>query len=178
MKSEFKKEYIAIVIVVVLAAAILYYWSNRHPIPFVINEPATPLVLDSEDFVLKNSLGSIKVGSSSYEDVVACYPKGKNLGLSTLYRPEGKSLLFEFGKKDNLLIVAHIEEAGLSTYRGIALGDSLDKVETAYGPLYTSVGTGQDENVDIVYGKGNKIVFKIIDHKVSKIVVQHDAVTI
>lgn len=173
MKSEHKKEYFVIILIVVIAAAILY-WRSHQPMPITIKNTGTPIILGDEDFTLKTASGSVYVGKSTYEETLAVYPQGKNLGLSTLYRPEGHRILFEFSKKSNILTVVHIEEPGLGTIRGVEVGSSVDQVTAAYGDEYSSVSTDKPGGLDMVYGEGNKIVFRTENSIVTKIVIQHD----
>ncbi|MEQ8173628.1 MAG: hypothetical protein ABRQ26_01050 [Syntrophomonadaceae bacterium] len=174
MKTH-KKEFLIILVIVVMAFAVGLY-SSLHDKPEYVNQSGQVMVLPPEDYVIQTGAGSVTVGRSTFQEVYSLFPDGKILGMSTIYRPTGQPFFFEFSKKENILTVIQIEEKSLATARGINVGDSLDKVIAAYGDNYSSTNMAGVGMVDMSYGQSDKIIFKINNQVVTKIVVQHQVV--
>lgn len=175
MKTNYKKEYLIILVIVAMAFAVGLY-SSLHDKPEYVKQSGQAMVLPPEDFVVQTAKGGIAAGRSTFQEVIELYPQGNTLGMSTLYRPTGQPFFFEFSKKENILTVIQIEEKSLASARGINVGDGLDKVIAAYGDNYSSTSMTGAGLVDMSYGQADKIIFKISDGKVTKIVVQHRVV--
>lgn len=173
MKAAYKKEYLIIILIIIAATAIGLY-SSMHDKPENVSRAEHSIALPASDFIVATPRGILIVGQSSWQEVKNLFPQGKQLGMSTLYRPEGQSFFFEFSKKENLLTVVQIEAPGLDTPRGIKVGDTMEQVISAYGPYYSFTTMGDASNiVDLSYGTEDKVIFKLDRKKVSKIVIQH-----
>lgn len=175
MLTSHKKEYLIILLIVVIAFAVGLY-SSLHDKPEYVKQSAQAMVLPPEDFIVQTDGGTVTAGRSTFQEVTALFPQGSMLGRSTIYRPTGQPFFFEFSKKENILTVVQIEGKSLATARGINVGDSLEKVIAAYGDNYSSTNLNGVGLVDMSYGQIDKIIFKISDQAVSKIVVQHQVV--
>ncbi|MEN6390642.1 MAG: hypothetical protein ABFD04_09495 [Syntrophomonas sp.] len=175
MKAEHKKEY-RIIILIFITLLVIGLWSSMHDMPEYVKQSSQAIVLPPEDFVVQTSGGAIIPGRSTFQEVTALFPQGNTLGMSTIYRPTGQPFFFEFSKKENILTVVQIEAKSLATARGINVGDRLDKVIAVYGENYSSTTMAGAGLVDMSYGQIDKIIFKIDNQVVSKIVVQHQVV--
>lgn len=175
MKSGHKKEYLIIVAIVILAFLVGLY-SSLHDKPQYVKQSAPATILPPGDFVIQTGAGPITAGRSTFQEVSALFPQGDTLGMSTIYRPAGQPFFFEFSKKENTLTVVQIEGKSLATARGINVGDNLEKVIAAYGNNYSSTSMTGAGLVDMSYGQTDKVIFKISNQIVSKIVVQHQVV--
>lgn len=175
MQAEHKKEYYIIILIFVVLFVVGLY-SSMHNMPEYKTQSGPTIVLPPEDFVVQTSAGAITPGRSTFQEVTALFPQGNTLGMSTVYRPTGQPFFFEFSKKENVLTVIQIEGKSLSTARGINVGDSLERVIAAYGDNYSSTSMAGAGVVDMSYGQTDKIIFKIDNKVVSKIVVQHQVV--
>ncbi|HWP96224.1 MAG TPA: hypothetical protein VN426_05190 [Syntrophomonadaceae bacterium] len=172
MRKENIKEYRTILVIIVLLTLFSLFVSLRGG-KVMIKEAGQDALLPQSDYVVQTEHGSLTVGKSSWEEVQHLFPQGKNLGNSTIYHPDDQPIFFTFSKKENILTDIHIQGGSLATYRGIRVGDSLEKLTTAYGSNYTTISTGEAGNVDVVYGRGNDIVFQVRGNLVNAIVLQH-----
>jgi len=175
MQAKYKKEYL-IIILIFMALFVVGLYSSLHDRPEYSKQAGPTIVLPPEDFTVQTGAGAITPGRSTFQEVTALFPQGNTLGMSTIYRPTGQPFFFEFSKKENILTVVQIEEKSLATARGINVGDSLEKVIAAYGENYSSTSLAGAGLVDMSYGQADKIIFKINDQVVTKIVVQHQVV--
>jgi len=171
-----KKGNIYVVILVVIVFAFGFYISSLHPRVEIIC-PARDTILLEEDYQVKTANGVMTLGKSTWDDVHRMFPRGKNLGMSTIYRPDGSDCLLTFSEDENILIKLHIDSLELPSPRGASVGDAYSVVEEQYGKDYTLIrSTGNNNDFDMVYGKnrGNSITFKIDDKKVDRIIIQRE----
>jgi hypothetical protein len=117
------------------------------------------------------------MGKSTWDEVALVYPEGKNLGMSTIFRPKRHNCLLTFSEDENILIKMHIDGNEPASPRGVRVGDGYTLVEEYYGEDYTLImKTGNDNDFDMVYGKNrvNSVTFKIKDLQVNRIIVQRE----
>lgn len=172
MKYSHKKDFLIVLVIVVMTFAVGLY-SSLHDQPEYVKQSTQAMVLAPEDFVVQTGSGSVTAGRSTFKEISILFPDGKTLGMSTIYRPTDQPFFFEFSRKENILTVIQIEGKSLATARGINVGDSLDQVIAAYGDSYSSTNMAGAGLVDMSYGQSDKIIFKIDNKVVSKIVIQH-----
>lgn len=130
--------------------------------------------LESADLVLQHHSQSIQLGKSTGAEVQAIYPEGQSLGMSSVYRPAGEKIAFTFTKNSDVLTTVDISGPGLKTARGIAVNDSLEKVEQSYGASYVKSYLKRDPQIfDAIYGSETYIIFHINNGIVERIVLQY-----
>lgn len=170
-----RREYRLLLIIIAAVVLIGWFISSRTPELDIVYPPGASTLQD-KDFVVDGKNGSFTVGSSSFEDIIALYPAGSNLGSSTVYQPESIDCLFTFTKHENILKVVHISSPEFCTMRGIKVGDSFhNAIIPAYGHNYGYAKLpGTAEDFDAVYGddSGN-IVFQVRNNQVTKMILQH-----
>ncbi len=170
METNHKKEYLFIVLLVLVVAGIGFISSSRYQ-HMQTDYPAKASIVKAEDFVLTNTQPNLIIGKSSWEEVQKCYPEGKTLGMSTVYRPNHIPAIFTFTKKSNLLTKVDIQGPGLPTARGVEVGDSYDKLVKTYGSGFIrSYAKNDPATFDAIYGSNEYIVFHISQERVEKIV--------
>ncbi len=175
MRLNAKRDYYIIVLLLLMVLGGGFLLSNRHQRLETVY-PAKMSSLGEEDFLLYNTKPNIQVGQSTGEEVQQVYPRGKTLGMSSVYRPEGLNAIFTFTKKSNVLSKVDIIGSGLSTSRGIAVNDSFDKVVKNYGPGYVRSFVKSDpDTFDAIYGSKHYIVFHVNNERVKKIVLDYKA---
>lgn len=169
-----KKEYALIIFFVVLIAGAAYYISqDRAQLQTVVSK--NQVVLEEQDFLVTIGKNSLSIGTSTRAEVLKIFPRGKTLGMTTIYKPENSDCLLTFNKDEEVLQKIHINSQDIPTYRGIKVGDSFVLVTKKYGPDYSSVGhPGKPKDFDAVYGVGNNIVFQIRNDKVKAIILQYE----
>mgnify|MGYP007128627125 CR=1 FL=1 len=171
-----RKERIYVLVLVVIVFAVGFYIASLHPQVEIICPPQDT-ILSEQDYQVKTANGVIIMGKSTWDDVQRIFPQGKNLGMSTIYRPENPDCLLTFSEDENILIKLHIDSPELPSPRGIRVGDAYTAVEEQYGKNYTLIrNTGNNDDFDMVYGKnrGNSVTFKIDYQKVDRIIIQRE----
>jgi len=170
MASNRAKEYTAVLVITLMTAALGLYLSNRHD-KLVVEKPRQEIALKIADYTFQTSRGPVTVTESSYKEITALYPRGKTLGMSTVYRPDDVNLLFTFTEDSNILTKLDIKTPSAITARNVKVGDSFDQVVKAYGSNYRKSYLSKSPEVfDVAYGKDNYLVFKINRGIVDKIV--------
>lgn len=171
-----KKDYFFIILVLFMVITIAFISSNAHQ--RLENESPDKLTrLTTDDFTLDNKIKPIIVGVSTGEDVQHVYPKGKTLGMSSVYRPAGQESFFTFTKKSDILTKVDITGPGLTTFRGITVNNSFAKVVRAYGKGYKKSYLKNDpDTFDAIYGIDKYIVFHVKGGIVQRIVLEHPLV--
>lgn len=174
MQSGKKKEYALIIFFVVLIAGAAYYISQDHvKLQTVVSK--NQVVLKEQDFLVKIGQNDLSIGTSTRDEVLKIFPRGKTLGMSTIYKPENSDCLLTFNRDEEILQKLHILNQDIPTNRGIKVGDPFALVTEKYGPNYSSVGRpGKPKDFDAVYGTGNNIVFQIRNDKVEAIILQYE----
>lgn len=174
MEKGKKKEYALIIFLVVLIAGTAYYISqDQVRLQTVIAK--NQVVLDEQDFLVKFGQNNLSIGTSTRNEVLKVFPRGKTLGMTTIYKPENSDCLLTFNKDEEILQKIHINNQDIPTYRGVKVGDPFTLVTEKYGPDYSSVGyTNKPKDFDAVYGTGNNIVFQIRNGKVEAIILQYE----
>lgn len=174
MFTATRKEYLYIALIVVITGIIGLAVRFSQP-EIEISYPVQETILTAEDFAFQTEDGKIIVGVSSWDEVTALFPKGNNLGLSTIYRPLGDYCLFQFTEEENILDHMNIYTDFFITSRSIRVGDSLEAVQKQYGSDYATVKSkARPDYVELIYGGENNIVFQINNDKVAKIILQHN----
>lgn len=174
---ETRREYRAVIVIVILAALIgLYVISTRSALN--MEYPDQFLVLADSDFILEYNGHAIQIGQTPGEEVMAVFPEGKMLGISTVFSAGTDKILFTFTEDENIVHKVHIESPNLATSRGSQVGDSFAAVTNAYGDDYAWVNAGNRKDFDAIYGTDNNrcIVFQVRDDKVQRIILQLDPV--
>jgi len=174
MLNNFKKP-IFIIIIAIATVAGIELWLQDSLSELKVVYPEQPAILDNNDFSLDTGQGLLSLGVSSWDDVQQIWPQGKNLGMSTIYKPANTDLLITFTKEENILTKVHLNDDQFSTFRGIKVGDDFSLVKKAYGDNYAFIeDPGNSDNFDAVYGEDNdnSIVFQVRNNTVSKIVIQ------
>ena len=164
--------YVAIILVLVFAFG--FYISSRSP-GVEISTPEKDTILSEQDYQVDTGNGILTMGKSTWDEVALVYPEGKNLGMSTIFRPKRHNCLLTFSEDENILIKMHIDGDEPASPRGVRVGDPYNLVEEGYGNDYTLIkNTGNDKDFDIVYGenRSNSITFKIKNQRVNRIIVQ------
>lgn len=176
MINSHKKDYLFIVLLVILVVSVALFLSNRYQ-RLETQYPDKLTELASTDFVLESNEHTLQVGKSSWDEVQQAFPQGKNLGRSTVYRPEGQANVLTFTRRSNLLTKVDINGPGLTTSKGIAVNDDFTKVIAAYGKGYTrSYLINEPTTFDAIYGSEQYIVFHVKDGIVQRIVIDYPLV--
>lgn len=163
-------------IIVVLVFAFGFYISSRSPRVEIIT-PEKDTILSEQDYQVDTGNGILTMGKSNWDEVSSVYPEGKNLGMSTIFRPERHNCLLTFSEDENILIKMHIDGDEPPSSRGVRVGDTYNLVQEHYGNDYTLIkNTGNDKEFDMVYGenRSNSITFKIQNQRVNRIIVQRE----
>lgn len=171
-----KKGYMYVAIIFVLVFAFGFYISSRSP-GVEISTPEKDTILSEQDYQVDTGNGILTMGKSTWDEVALVYPEGKNLGMSTIFRPKRHNCLLTFSEDENILIKMHIDGNEPASPRGVRVGDGYTLVEEYYGEDYTLImKTGNDNDFDMVYGKNrvNSVTFKIKDLQVNRIIVQRE----
>ncbi|MGI6412160.1 MAG: hypothetical protein ACOXZ5_00550 [Syntrophomonadaceae bacterium] len=174
MKKNIRREYQIVGLIIALAVAVGMFSVSTRP-ELVLKYPGNFCVLEDSDFALTIDNELLVIGTSTWDDVAQIIPRGKFLGLSTIYQPDNLNCLLTFTEEENILYKAHISDPGLYTSRGIKLGDSMTRVVDTYGKNYASVfESGNQKDLDMVYGSdnNNSIIFQIRNNKVNRIILQ------
>lgn len=172
----FKKEYLYVAMIVILTSSLAVFIASKRP-EVTMEYPKERITFQARDFTVNTINGQLMVGKSHWDEAVDLFPKGKRLGMSTLYQPENLEVYLTFSEDEDILIAAHLESPDISTYRGIKVGDAASKVKETYGNNYVLI-YGEDYkagNYDLLYGKndGNTVIFQVRNEVVHKIVLQH-----
>ena len=171
-----KKGNMYVAIIVVLVFAFGFYISSRSPRVEIIT-PEKDTILAEQDYQVDTDNGILTMGRSTWDEVSSVYPQGKDLGMSTIFRPERHNCLLTFSEDENILIKMHIDGNEPASPRGIRVGDPYFLVKVPYGNDYTLIkNTGNDKEFDMVYGenRSNSITFKIKNQRVNRIIVQRE----
>lgn len=176
MQVPAKKDYIIVATIFLLVLALGFFSSNRHH--RLVNEyPAKLAELETDDFLLHYDQADLLVGQASWEEVTRIYPQGKNLGMSSVYRPQGLQATFTFTKNSNILSKVDIADPGIITSRGVAVNDPFTKVVKQYGQGFIRSYLKDDPKIfDAVFGSKHYIVFHVEDNIVKKIVLDYQTV--
>lgn len=169
-----KIDYVKITLLITLFTVIGLVVLFTQP-ALLVDYPENDTILTAEDFIVRNDIGEITVGLSSWDQVIKVFPEGENLGMSTIYRPLSNNCLLQFTKEENILDKMHIYGDYLTTNRGIKIGDSFAEVETCYGTNYAKVTQADRPGYfEAIYGcdDNNDIIFKVQDQIVEKIILQ------
>jgi len=173
----YKKEYLYVFLIVTAVCVFAAVVVNRSP-DIIMEYPDERVVFQQEDFIINTYNGDFTVGKTSWDDALKVFPDGSQLGLSTIYHPEGLNLYLTFSEDENILIAAHIESPAIFTSRGIEIGDSFEQAVQVYGKNYIHIQrTESEENTfDALYGRndGNTIIFQVKENAISKIILQHN----
>lgn len=165
-----------VVVIVVLVFAFGFYISSRSPRVEIIT-PEKDTILAEQDYHVDAGNGILIMGKSSWDEVSQVYPVLKDLGMSTIFRPDRHNCLLTFSEDENILIKMHIDGDEPASPRGVRVGDFYNLVEVHYGKYFTLIkNTGNDKDFDMVYGenRSNSITFKIKNLKVNRIIVQRE----
>ena len=171
-----KKGYMYVAIIFVLVFALGFYISSRSP-GVEISTPEKDTILSEQDYQVDTGNGILTMGKSTWDEVSSVYPQGKDLGMSTIFRPERHNCLLTFSEDENILIKMHIDGNEPASPRGVSVGDPYNLVEEHYGKYYTLIkNAGNDKDFDMLYGenRSNSITFKIKNQRVNRIIVQRD----
>ncbi len=171
-----KKGSIYVAIIVVLIFSFGFYISSSSPRVEIIT-PEKDTILAEQDYHVDTGNGILIMGKSSWDEVSSVYPMLKDLGMSTIFRPDRHNCLLTFTEEDNILVKIHIDGNTPASSRGVRVGDPYSLVEEHYGKYYTLIkNTGNDKDFDMVYGKsrGNSVTFKIKDQQVNRIIIQRE----
>lgn len=165
-----------LVVVVALVGLCVSYTNYRARIDY----PASQLHLEENDFHVTSPRGSIVVGKESLTSLQQAFGKGKFLGMSTIYYPLGKEFRVWFTKKQDIIWIFETTDPAFSTARGIKVGDSVDKIVSAYGLSYARISIkGSSQNYyDLVYGVSAEgtITFRMTNDHLAKLVVTRQPV--
>lgn len=171
-----KKGNAYVVALVIIVFAFGFYISSRHPRVEIIC-PEHDTMLSEEDYQINTGNGILTMGRSTWDKVTRIYPRGENLGMSTIFRPDNPDCLLTFSEDENILIKMHIDSSELKSRRGLTVGDTPLLVEKQYGKNYTLIrNTADNSEFDMIYGKNreNSITFKFRDDKVDRIIIQRE----
>jgi len=171
-----KKGTVCVIAIVLIVFAFGFYVSGRHPRVEIIC-PERDTLLSEEDYKVNTGNGILTLGRSTWDEAVRIYPRGKSLGMSTIFRPDNPDCLLTFSEDENILIKLHIDGPELPSPRGAAAGDDYKLVEAQYGKDYTLIKNTDGSNYfDMVYGKNreNSVTFKIRHNKVDRIIIQRE----
>lgn len=171
-----KKSNIYVIVLFLLVFILAFSISSRHS-RVEIFYPEHDTLLSDKDYQINTGNGILNIGQSTWDEIQAIYPQGKNLGMSTVFRPDGEDCLLTCSKKENILIRIHIDGNNLSSFRSIKNGCSFDDVEKQYGKYYTCVKkVDNKKDFDMIYGKNrnNSIVFHIRNDVVNRIIIQRE----
>jgi len=170
METNHKKEYLIIALLVLVVAGIGFISSSRYQ-HMQTDYPSEASIIGAEDFLLTNTQPNLVIGESSWKEVQKCYPEGKTLGMSTVYRLDQLPVIFTFTKKSNILTKVDILGPGLPTARGVEVGDSYDKLVKTYGSGFIrSYAKNDPHTFDAIYGSKEYIVFHVKEQRIEKIV--------
>ncbi|MDD3267700.1 MAG: hypothetical protein PHX14_00130 [Syntrophomonadaceae bacterium] len=174
MQTSKKKEYGLVIFFVLFIASAAFFIAKDHAqLQTVVSKEQ--LLLGDEDFIVKVGPNDLFIGSSTREEVLKMLPRGKTLGMSTIYKPESPDCLLTFNEDEEILQKIHIYNQDIQTKRGAKVGDAFTLVTEKYGPNYSSVGyPGKAKDFDAVYGAGNNIIFQVRDDKVKTIILQKE----
>lgn len=171
-----RMQYLIVIAIVIIVYTFGFSIANdREPLDIVY--PSQNTILSSNDFSVNFAEGQVTVGSTEWDEVMKIIPRGKTLGMSTIYKPENSDDLLSFTKHENILCKMHISDNIVSTNRGIKVSDPFSKVVEVYGIDYAyAAKKGATDNFDIAYGAEHSdcIFFQIRDNQVSKIILQKD----
>jgi hypothetical protein len=171
-----KKGYMYVSIIFVLVCTFGFYISSRSPRVEIIT-PEKDTILSEQDYQVDTVNGILTVGKSTWDEVASVYPEGKNLGMSTIFRPERHNCLLTFSEDENILVKMHIDGDEPASPRGVRVGEPYYLVKVPYGDDYTLIkNTGNDKDFDMVYGenRSNSITFKIKNQQVNRIIIQRE----
>ena len=171
-----KKGYMYVAIIFVLVFAFGFYISSRSP-GVEISTPEKDTILSEQDYQVDTGNGILTMGKSTWDEVALVYPEGKNLGMSTIFRPKRHNCLLTFSEDENILIKMHIDGDEPASPRGVKVGEPYYLVKVPYGDDYTLIkNTGNDKDFDMVYGenRSNSITFKIKNQQVNRIIIQRE----
>jgi hypothetical protein len=171
-----KKEFLIVIGLFAVVSILAINISNRHA-QIEIVYPEHDTVLSEEDYQIDTGNGILKAGQSSWDEAQQIYPRGKELGRSTIYEPEDRQCLLTFTRNENILTIIHIDGSKLSTSRGIKKGDTADQIELEYGKNYTIVKkVVNNKDFDMIYGKNreNSVIFQLRNDKVERIIIQRE----
>jgi hypothetical protein len=171
-----RKEYFIVIGLFVVISILAMNISSRHT-RIEIVYPEHDTVLSEEDYQVDTGNGILKAGQSSWDEVQQIYPRGKELGRSTIYEPEDRQCLLTFTRNENILTKIHIDGNELGTSRSIKKGYSANQIELKYGKDYTMVKkVANSKDFDMIYGmnRENSVIFQIRNNKVERIIVQRE----
>ncbi|MGI6488552.1 MAG: hypothetical protein GX964_08515 [Syntrophomonadaceae bacterium] len=175
-----QKDYLFVIGLVAVVAAIGFYTSyTTYRVKFEF--PTQQTDLQESDFLVKSEVAEICVGREPLANVQKWFGEGQFLGMSTIYQPPGKEFQLWFTKKQNTVWIFQSSHPMFSTYRGIQVGDPLEKVIKAYGPNYARVSSGGSRaDYDLQYGTASEgtATFRMHRDCVSKLVINRDPETL
>jgi hypothetical protein len=173
VRSSDKKEYLMVLVLLFIIVVAGLIMSSRHT-QLEYKYPKQQTVLNNSDYTVNTGHGLLEVGKASFAEVTDLYPKGRTLGMSTVYSSKN-GCYFTFSKKENILIIAHISTNQASTFRHITVNDPFTLLVKAYGKNYARVNQkGNAADFDAVYGQGNTIIFQVRHNLVKKIIIQRE----
>lgn len=171
MRAVDKRESLVVLFIVVASVLVFAFISRSAPHTQYIYPPQQT-VLTAQDMMLTGPGGSITVGSTTYDEIKAVYPEGKDLGRSTIYHPAGLGLWLTTTRAEDVLIRICTTDPDIPTARGIKAGDSFEQVVASYGPNYSRAYTDKDPNkFDASYGSEQYILFRVEDNTVQQIMI-------
>ena len=172
-RKSMKSYIIPSIFITVFLIAVIFTVLQQRP---VSEYPDQRSPLNSSDFVISGTDPVLQVGEADLGGVSLQFPNGKMLGRSGVYRPADNNVIFTFTRKTNILNKIDILGPGMETARAISVNDSFDKVVEKYGDGYIrSYYKSDPQTFDAVYGEEHCIVFHVINNKVNKIVIMHEA---
>lgn len=174
MRRSDKKESL-IVLFIFLTVVLGWAWYSNVHSEIIVEKTDQPIAFTENDFSISAPSGIISVGKTTREEALKIYPEGDNLGRSGVYRPKGKDFLMTFSRNEEVLNKMDIVVSDLSTFRGIKVNDSFDKVVEKYGLNYSKAYEKNTPHIyDAMYGNNQQyILFKVQDNSVKKIVIGH-----
>ena len=171
MRAVEKRESLLVLLIVIPVVLMFAFMSSRAP-EVVVIDPPQPMILADQDLVLAMPGGSIKVGSTTRDEVMTVFPSGRDLGRSGMYHPAGLDLYVTMSRNEEVVIRLDIGDPEVTTSRGIRPTDSFDQVVAMYGPNYTrAYDTADPQKFDAYYGSEQYVLFKVEDNVVKKIMI-------
>lgn len=170
-----KREGLIVLVVVAMVSLGAFCISKNAPNVKTVYPSAKP-ILHNSDYIVQVDGGKLSIGQTSLADAKRLLPKGKDLGMSTVYKSSSPECILTFNKDQTVLKKLHLLSPELATARGISVGDPFSKVVGAYGKNYTYTGKAlhaadfsaiyqQDENRGIIFQIENNKVYKIVLHE-------------
>jgi hypothetical protein len=172
MRKTEKKQY-SIVLLLVIFAVLIGLIIPSHRLKLNVSYPHENTTLTEQDFLIETNNGTLQIGCSSFDEVIALLPEGKILGMSTIYKPDNLDCLFTFTEDEDILHRIHINTPALSTSRGIKVGEPFARAIKIYGSNYAKVNLlNESDDFDAVYGTDDNIIFQVRKNNITKIIIE------